>query len=64
MSLRDRCKFAGECEIFQGKIKINETPLTVFRNVFCNRGMKGWKNCEKYNELSSLGLKKNYEYKR
>ncbi len=64
MSLGNRCKFAKECEVFQGKKIISETPLPIFRNVFCNRGIKGWKNCEKYNELSSFELKKNYEFKR
>lgn len=51
MNLGNRCKFARECEIFQGKKKVSKTPLTIYRNVFCNRGIKGWKNCEKYNEL-------------
>lgn len=67
MSLGNRCQFAGDCEIYKGNIKISETPLSIFRNVFCNRGMKGWKNCEKYNELTSYGLKikkVNYEEKR
>ncbi|RIJ47546.1 hypothetical protein D1614_13205 [Maribellus luteus] len=50
MNLGSRCRFARECDIFQGKVAVN-TPLPIYRNVFCNRGIKGWKNCEKYNEL-------------
>lgn len=51
MNLGNRCKFANECAIFQGKVVVSKTPLTIHRNVFCNRGIKGWKNCKKYNEL-------------
>ncbi len=61
MYLGNRCRFARECEIFQGKVKVSETPLPIFRNVFCNRGMKGWKNCEHFNKLTSLELQKKYE---
>ncbi len=53
MSLKDKCRFANDCEIFQGKKVVNETPLPIFRNVFCIRGMRGWKNCERYVELTN-----------
>ena len=48
MNLGTRCRFAGDCEIFQGRKVISETPLPIYRNVFCNRGMKGWKNCDEF----------------
>lgn len=51
MSRRDKCCYAEECKLFKGEEKISETPLLIFRNVFCYRGMKGWKNCKKFNEL-------------
>lgn len=50
-NLGNRCRYAKECPIFNGEEKISETPLTIFRNVFCNRGIKGWKNCERFNQL-------------
>jgi len=49
--LGNRCRFAEECPIFKGELKVSETPLPIFRNVFCNRGMKGWKNCDRFIEL-------------
>jgi hypothetical protein len=58
MNLGNRCQFASNCEIFQGKTIVSKTPLPVFRNVFCNRGMKGWKNCERFNELTGAIPKK------
>lgn len=51
MNLGSRCKFANECDVFKGKEIVSKTPLAIYRNVFCNRGIKGWKNCEKYNRL-------------
>lgn len=51
--LENRCRFANECPIFCGELKVSQTPLTIHRNVFCNRGMKGWKNCERFNELDN-----------
>ncbi len=50
--LGNRCKFAEDCPRFSGEEKTVDTPLAVFRNVFCNRGMKGWKNCDRYNKLN------------
>jgi len=51
MNLGSRCQFAEECSLFQGEEK-TKIPLPIFRNVFCNRGMKGWKNCDRYSDLS------------
>jgi hypothetical protein len=49
--LGNRCRFANDCPIFRGELKVNQTPLSIHRNVFCNRGIKGWKNCERFVEL-------------
>jgi len=57
MNLGSRCQFATECSLFQGKEK-TKIPLPLFRNVFCNRGMKGWKNCDRYGEFIE---RKNYD---
>ena len=46
-----RCRFASECPIFKGDEKVREMPLPLYRNVFCNRGIKGWKNCERFNNI-------------
>ncbi len=59
-NLGNRCQFAGECSVFNGEEKISETPLPIFRNVFCNRGMRGWKNCVRFNELDHSQIKKTY----
>lgn len=53
-NLGNRCQYADICPVFKGEEKVSETPLSIYRNVFCNRGVKGWKNCKKYDE---------YEYK-
>ena len=44
------CQYAKECTVFQGIEKTNGAPLPIYKNVFCNRGFKGWKNCEQYSE--------------
>ncbi len=50
MNLGTRCRFSNKCELFLGKKESSKTPLPVYRNVFCNRGIKGWKNCKEYND--------------
>lgn len=48
MNLGRRCKYARECPVYQNEIKISGKPIYLVRNVFCNRGYKGWENCERY----------------
>jgi hypothetical protein len=48
MNLGMRCKYADECPVFSGKTPIDNMPLHLVRNVFCNRGSKGWVNCSRY----------------
>ena len=53
--LGKRCPYARECEIFQDKEENNKgLSLTIYRNVFCNRGEKGWKNCEAYQNFETI----------
>ena len=51
MNLGLRCGYAEECPVYLGKTEVKEMPLHLLRNVFCNRGKKGWKNCSRYNLL-------------
>jgi len=46
------CQYSKTCSIFQGQEKTCNTPLTLFKNVFCQRGYKGWNNCDRYLKLS------------
>ena len=52
MNLGYRCHLAKTCPLYKGEEKSKDMPLLLFRNVFCNRGMKGWKNCSRFNELT------------
>ncbi|HZL10254.1 MAG TPA: hypothetical protein VFC65_09665 [Prolixibacteraceae bacterium] len=42
------CQFNKTCPVYQGNLVIEEISNTLIKNVFCNRGFKGWKNCERY----------------
>lgn len=42
------CKYFKDCPVYQGEVDTNGTPLTIFKNVFCNRGVNGWENCKQY----------------
>lgn len=52
MHLGKLCQYAKECPVYIGKVKSIETPVFIIKNVFCNRGINGWKNCHRYNLLS------------
>jgi len=52
------CQYRKECPVFQGKVATNGTPLAIYKNVFCNRGIKGWSNCEQYLEYNVNARKK------
>lgn len=53
-NLGRRCIFSKECSVYQGQKTINSIPLTIHKNVFCNNGEKGWKNCEIYRNACFL----------
>ncbi len=48
MHLGKLCKYAGECTVYQDENKEIEKPIFLVRNVFCNRGKKGWYNCHRF----------------
>ncbi|MDD4426035.1 MAG: hypothetical protein WCY58_04610 [Mariniphaga sp.] len=48
MYLGKRCKYAEECTVYQDENNEVKKPVFLIRNVFCNRGLKGWKNCKRY----------------
>lgn len=45
------CKYANECLVYKGEIDTKVSSTTIIRNVFCNRGIKGWSNCKKFQAL-------------
>lgn len=49
------CQFAKECPVFQGDLIIERISPFLLKNVFCNRGFKGWRNCERY-KLAEMGV--------
>ena len=49
------CQFAKECPVYDGTLVIERISPFLLKNVFCNRGFKGWKNCERY-KLAETGL--------
>ncbi len=60
MNLGSRCKFANECTLFKGEEK-TKVELSIFRNVFCNRGQKGWKNCDRYKQFEARQAEENQQ---
>jgi hypothetical protein len=48
MHLGKLCKYAGECTVYQNENNEVKKPIFLVRNVFCNRGAKGWNNCMRY----------------
>ena len=48
MHLGKLCKYAGECTVYQDENNEIKKPIFLVRNVFCNRGKKGWYNCKRF----------------
>ncbi len=48
MSKLNKCKYAEECNIYQGKTATKDNQLIIYKNVFCHRGERGWINCKDY----------------
>jgi hypothetical protein len=57
-NLGKRCAYADNCPIYNGKTETKKMPLYIYRNVFCNRGIKGWNNCEQYRKYELNALSK------
>lgn len=51
MNLGLLCRYADKCPLYKGSDKKQDMPLHILRNVFCNRGMKGWKNCIRFHKF-------------
>lgn len=49
------CHQAKKCPVYQGKLKVDDISTFLLKNVFCNRGYNGWKNCERF-KLADEGL--------
>ena len=47
-NLGKRCKYAGNCTLYKGIGIPENMTKSVWRNVFCYRGEKGWANCTEY----------------
>jgi hypothetical protein len=48
MYLGKLCKYSDECNVYRNKNKNIRKPIFIVRNVFCNRGIKGWQNCKRF----------------
>lgn len=48
MHLGKLCKYAKECTVYQNENDEIKKPIFLVRNVFCNRGKKGWFNCKRF----------------
>lgn len=48
MNLGKVCKYAGKCSVYQNNNNELNKPVFLIRNVFCNRGSKGWYNCLRF----------------
>lgn len=53
MYLGKVCKYAKDCSVYQNTNKNIKNPIYLVRNVFCNRGLKGWSNCKRYLALEA-----------
>ncbi len=57
MSKLNKCRYAEQCNIYQGKTETKDEQLVIYKNVFCHRGERGWVNCKQY--LSQSNQKTN-----
>ena len=42
------CPYSKSCPVFRGETVVENISSFLIKNVFCNRGNKGWKNCERF----------------
>jgi len=47
-NLGKKCRYSSKCPVYQGIEEPRNMDLTIWRNVFCYRGMKGWSNCHRF----------------
>lgn len=48
MNLGKLCRYSGECSVYNDENDKIQKPLFIIKNVFCNRGHKGWSNCKRF----------------
>ncbi len=59
MSNKNICKHKNDCPIYNGKTISDAKKVTIYKNVFCNRGFRGWKNCKQYLVYENQGYASN-----
>lgn len=42
------CPYAKTCPVYGEEVLVEKISPFLIKNVFCNRGYKGWKNCERF----------------
>ncbi len=48
MNLGKMCMYAKECPVYNNSNDKTDKPVFIIRNVFCNRGARGWNNCLRF----------------
>lgn len=48
INLGKLCPLSSECPVYGGILQVEQISPLLIKNVFCNRGYKGWKNCKRY----------------
>lgn len=51
-NLSKMCKYTSQCPQYNGEGIPENMSVTLWRNVFCYRGQKGWAGCAKFMEFS------------
>jgi hypothetical protein len=47
------CEFTSTCPLYQEKEEKKGPDLVIYKNVFCHRGLDGWRNCQRYLDFKS-----------
>lgn len=42
------CPYSKTCPVYRGTLVVDRISPFLIKNVFCNRGQKGWYNCERF----------------
>lgn len=58
----NNCQHTKICPIYQGTKEVKTLDLNIYKNVFCNRGLKGWNNCEQYTAYNTEASEKKKEH--
>lgn len=48
MHLGKLCKYTSVCTVYKNENNRIDKPIFIIKNVFCNRGHKGWSNCKRF----------------